>query len=58
MDNWTRTALYNLYRNMEHAYKSIDQDDKAKEWKAKRDDRLMTMQDVTLEEPSSVKNKL
>ena len=59
LDTWTRSALHNLYRNIEHAYKGMDGgEDKAKEWKEKRDARLGRFEEVMLTEPSEEdKNK-
>lgn len=57
LDNWTKAALHNLYRNMEHAYSNKDDAETAKAWKDRRDAKLMKAIDVVLEEPSSLKER-
>jgi tetratricopeptide (TPR) repeat protein len=59
LDPWTRSALHNLYRNIEHAYKGMDGgEEKAKEWKEKRDAKLGRFEEVVLtEKPEEDKNK-
>jgi hypothetical protein len=57
LDPWTRTALHNLYRNIEHAYKDTDEE-KAKEWKDKRDVRLGTFEKIVLEQPLDMNKDL
>lgn len=59
LDPWTRSALHNLYRNIEQAYKGMDGgEEKAKEWKEKRDAKLGRFEEVVLTEPAEEdKNK-
>ena len=55
MDAWMQAAFNNLYRNMEHGYRGLEDEESANEWKKKRDTKLMTLADVTMEEPEGLK---
>ena len=58
LDSWTRAALHNLYRNMEHAHRARGDDEAAQAWKKRRDARLTELRDVVLEEQPTVRGKV